>query len=83
MVNPKKVEYWVLTYNELDNLVQGNLNLDWDFVSSQEASNDSSHVVHPDKEGIEDDYLSSDSVIGELIKQEILPDGIYLIEVCW
>ncbi|AYB71022.1 hypothetical protein SEA_YABOI_229 [Streptomyces phage Yaboi] len=92
MYTPKREVYYTMDAFDLNELVEKEFNTNWDFVSAEECSNDSAHVVHPDldgfgEDGTEDDegmsYASARQVIGELIKRNTLPSGKYLIEVCW
>jgi hypothetical protein len=91
METVEKIEYWRIDSSRLDAIVEDHLGFGWNFVSAEEASNDTEHVVYPDDEYVagiigEFDELQSaraDEVIGRLVHLKVLPEGTYLVTVCW
>ena len=85
-----------MKYDELEDMVKETWGHDWEFVSDQECSNDSSHEFSVDGEIDEwgqkeidefaktgkGSFLARD-LMNTLYKMGKLEKGEYLIQVCW
>lgn len=100
MREPKKSEYYVLDYSEFDDIVHevyGKVAEAYDFVSSEEASNDTARLykVIPKKAeerisgGSWDDIdwpeamFCSVNILDDLCFRKEIPEGNYVIAVRW
>ncbi|HJS83694.1 MAG TPA: hypothetical protein VJ742_12750 [Nitrososphaera sp.] len=88
---------YIFDWHEFEDLVKANFEgyENWDFVISEEASNDSDHFYRNvaadqnselDKKEVYEirrqEYITHTLLI-ELVDKEVLPAGNYLIRVCW
>ncbi len=84
--------YNVVSYNELNEIVEEEFGPGWDFISSNECNNDSSYVIDPEN-GNDDEWTREAianfpqcgvyDILTTLVSRKRIPDGVYLIEVCW
>ncbi len=95
----EKEEFWTVSYHELDELVKETYGHDFEVVAALELSNDSCAEVRVDKEQERDEwtqrqwtewiedgeysYGTTGQILNDLCRQEIIPEGRYLIRVCW
>ncbi len=95
----EEVLYHKVDFYELDRVINEfyKPNEEWDFVSDNEANNDSSYVFNVN--GKFDDYeekrlekFKKDSIstswmtrtlLDDLCRQGLIPIGPYLVKVCW
>lgn len=93
----KKTNTIEMDYTELEKIVLDHYGVEFDFVAAQECGNDSYHLFVIDgKEEIDnynksimDQWLKGEdqpwpqTVLQDLVNQDVLQPGRYLISVCW
>lgn len=88
-----------ITYDELEKLVKEKLGYkDYNFGAVQECGNDSSHQFTVEKEFEDEEYdqetieqwekgefvnYSNGIILNKLCKEGHIPEGNYLVTVCW
>lgn len=95
----KTVTYYEMEYPEFDKLVSETLGIDYESVAENEWNNDSSYDFKGIKKEPLDEYdakrialhqqgsrtynLWAYIVLRELVNRDVLPEGDYIIQVCW
>jgi hypothetical protein len=90
----KAVSFYQIDYSDLENLVNSYFDLDgdYDFVQTKECRNDSTHTfnvkrsdaaVHPLEDEWYYSYGATYTALGHLCADGIIPEGTYLVDVCW
>jgi hypothetical protein len=91
--------YYVMNYGELEKLITKTYALkeSYEFVAMELLGNDSSWVVHVEKEPLDEwqetciqqlkagqpNEHSTQTIMQDMVNNGQLPEGHYLVEVCW
>ena len=93
----KKTDYYEMDYSTLEELVEKHLGFNPECIANWEMGNDSSKPLVISKtldkyeedelknllENGEQDYNCPDLCMVELCRKGIIPEGNYLINICW
>lgn len=95
LITTKSVHH--IDYSDFENIVKSVYGQDYEFTADEETPNDSSHSYSAKKGNLNErnrkdietfmntgkyQYLAS-AFIEDLVDRELLPEGEFLIEVCW
>lgn len=88
-----KVTYIEMDYDEVDRIISDAYGINYEFVASEEAHNDSSHALLVEAEPLDeydqskldrkDFHFMARSLLCDLCYQGKIEAGNYLINVCW
>lgn len=80
----EEVKCYKIDAFDLNDLIKSTYNIEYEFIATQEAGNDSDYTFEVESEEIEvDEDTMPYEVLNDLAFKKIIPEGNYLVRVCW